>query len=80
MMRALGLATLGAGDKVHRSDEDMPAAIALAMAADTLLGKRSHDRCSPALILVGRPKQSCQSRKLAIHFIVVAALAELWRS
>ena len=42
MMRALGLTARGASDQVDRGDENMPAAIALAMAADSLLGKRSH--------------------------------------
>jgi hypothetical protein len=32
-----------AGDEVHGSDEDVPAAVALSMPADALLGKCSHD-------------------------------------
>jgi hypothetical protein len=39
----LHLAARSAGDEVNRSDEDVPPAIALAMPADALLGKCSHD-------------------------------------
>jgi hypothetical protein len=43
VVRPPHLAAIAAGNEVHRSDEDVPAAIALAVPADALLGKCSHD-------------------------------------
>lgn len=42
VMRALGFTAVIAGDQVNRGEVDVPAAIALAMAADSLFGKRTH--------------------------------------
>lgn len=70
VMRALGFTAVIAGDQVNRGEVDVPAAIALAMAADSLFGKRTHG-LTPLVLLV-LLKQRSQSSKRIVYLFVVA--------
>jgi hypothetical protein len=61
MMWSLGLAAAITRDQMYRRQEDMAAAIALAMTTDPLFGKRTH--CRTPLALLVPLKQGSQSSK-----------------
>jgi hypothetical protein len=60
VVRPLHFTAVAAPNQVDRRDENVTTAVALAMSADSLLGKRTHDR-SPVLFFVARLEQCCQS-------------------